>query len=190
MERRIGELLPPPNLAKVIAKAKFTKRLADFCDFAEAYIQGPEFARIPAKYHKTPKHKVEAGLWCEILVGLDFFVRWKTTPPKEDVPENFPKGLAVLVEGSRQDVLSAITLARNQDWSKYVENEYLEAFGRCEGACAAQRLGHWPERGVPRIFTREDVEAGMDGCKNSVVGVVDYGHIYRTLLTLTTDSDR
>ena len=184
-----GNLLPPPNVAKVIAKAKLSKRLADFCDFAEAYLQGPEFARIPAKYHKTPKHPVEEGLWCDILVGLQFFVRWKTTPPEEDVPENFPKGLAMLVESSRQGVLEAIALARNQDWAKYVENEYLEAFGRCEGTCAAQGLGHWPEQGAPRVFTREQVEAGMNGCKNSVVGVVDYAHIYRTLLTLAVDSD-
>jgi len=184
-----GNLLPPPNLTKVIAKAKLTKGLASLCDFAEAYLQGTEFAEIPSKFRKTPKHPVEEGLWADIMVGLQFFVRWKTTPPEEDVPENFPKGLAVLVDGSRQGVLEAIALARNQDWAKYVENEYLEAFERCEGTCAAQGLGHWPERGAPRVFTREQVKAGMDGCKNSVVGVVDYGHIYRTLLTLAVDSD-
>ncbi len=182
-------LFPPPNLTKLVAKARPSKKLLEFCDFAEQYLLEEVPGQIPRKFQNPPEsQKVVGGLWCEILVGLNFYARWKTVPPEEDIPENFPKGLGALVERSRAEVVEAIALVRNEDWAGYIQNEYLEAFERCEGSCAAQGLGHWPAQGAPRVFTREQVEAGMNGCKNSVVGVVDYAHIYRTLLTLAVDN--
>lgn len=182
-------LFPPPNLAKLVAKVRPSKKLLEFCDFAEKYLLEEVPGQLPLKFQKPPSNPIIEGLWCEILVGLQFYSQFKAIPPEEDTPKNFPQGVGVLVESYRTKVTNTIALVRNEDWTGYVQEEYLEAFERCEGSCAAQGIGHWPEFGKPRKFTREQVEAAMGNCKNSVVGVVVFRHIYETLLKLAVDGE-
>lgn len=183
------DLLPPPNLKRLLSGVKPCPALLAFCDFAEGYLEEQNPGGIPKKFRRSPRNKIIGGLWAELFVSLDFWARWMTTPKEEDTPDNFPRGLAVLVEDSRVDAMRAIEIIRTESWAQYVDEEYREAFERCQKSCAAVRLGHWPEPHVPLIFSTKDVEKVMGDCKRSVVGVVDYGHIYRVLLSQAAAPD-
>jgi hypothetical protein len=181
------DLLPPPNLNRLISRTRPSPALLSFCDFAEGYLAEEKPGEIPARFRLYPRNQIVRGLWAELYVALEFWSRWVNTPKEEDIPENFPKGLGVLVTGSRVKAIHTIGIVRAESWAQYVEEEYKKAFDRCQKSCAAARLGHWPETGAQLIFSPEEVEKAMKDCRTSVVGVVNYGHIYRVLLSQASE---
>ncbi len=176
------QLLPPPNLGSLLSRTRPSAALLDFCDFAEDYLQEEVPGRLPRKW-KMPRSKIGASLWVRLRVQLEFYCKFKLVPKEEDTPDHYPRGVKTLVEGERARILHTIDIIRNKKWASYVEEEYEAAFDRCAKSCAAVRLGHWPGPNNPIVFSREDVEKTMLHSKEGEVGVVDFGHIYRVLLS-------
>jgi hypothetical protein len=167
-------LYPLPNLI-LLQGIKPNKVLLDLCDFAEAYVSMPwDEARkkgIPKKFYKDiTTHPILDALRVQLIVDLDFYARDQRHP--------------AMLPHSRKEVEHHIELIRSQNWEQFMNEEYEGAFSRCEGSCAAKQLGHWPEQGAPRTFTKADVESALEYCKEVTQGVVDYGHIYRVLLSM------
>lgn len=176
------DLLPPPNLGRLLSRMRPSTLLLAFCDFAEGYLQEETPGRLPRRWN-GPRSRVGAGLWVRLRVGLAFYGRFKNTPKEQDTPDRYPKGVKALVEQERARVRHTIDLIRGEKWATYIEEEYEAAFDRCAKLCAAVRLGHWPGPNNPIVFSREDVEKTMLHSKEAEVGVVDFSHIYRVLLS-------
>jgi hypothetical protein len=187
IESSYKHLFPIPRMAETVSGIRSSKTSENLCDYAESYLQlkPEEMGPIPNKFRRYPKHPVMECLWVDIVVNLNFFAQWSNT---QDNYKYFPKGVRVLIDSSRNNVLEAVSFLRTRNWAKFVECEYINSLERCEGICAAEALGHWPENGSPRIFTQAHVKKAMKDTPHSLVGVVDYGHIYTTLLKMAIDS--
>lgn len=166
-------LYPLPNL-NLLHGIKPHKVLLDLCDFAEAYVRMPwEEARkkgIPKRFHNSIANPILDALRITIMVFLEFYAQDQRYP--------------AMLPHSRKQLEHHIQLVRSQNWEQFLNEAYEAAFLRCEGSCAAKQLGHWPEQGAPRTFTKADVESVMESCKENTSWLIDYGHIYRVLLSM------
>lgn len=170
----MSSLYPLPNLQALLRGVKPHKVLLDLCDYAERMSSIPwEEARkkgIPRKFYKDIPHPILDELRVAIIVDLEFFARDQRHP--------------AMLPYTVQQLNHHIEMVRSQNWEQFVKEEYEGAFSRCEGSCAAKQLGHWPEQGAPRTFSKTDVESALGSCKEVTQGIIDYGHIYRVLLSM------
>lgn len=130
-----------------------------------------------------PSDPLLSVLCAKITVGMSGYTMWSSIPSEEDTPENFPRGVTTLINRAREKVLRAVNISRARDWAQLIVDEYTTAFERCCILCDAERRGHLSETGEPLSFSKEHVEKAMHGVRG-FVGLVDYQHIKRVLLTL------
>lgn len=165
----------------------------DFLSYAKDYItkDPPEPQDIPRRFRVAPRNKILDSLHADIVVDLDFYTRWVTIPPEEDIEEHFPKGVKVLVESSRQGIIQAVELALSGDWARHVVLEYADALERCRSLCdlsAAVYRGHRSPKDAAPSFRAEHVHAVMKDTRG-YTGLVNYSHIRRILLSECTSED-
>jgi hypothetical protein len=147
---------------------------------AELSAQG----RIPRQFEvASPKNKILGELHADILVGMRFYAQWSLA---EDNPKHFPKGVQVLIDNAREEVLQAIEIAKNRDWALLVVNEYADSIDRCRSLCDATRRGHPAQKNTPLSFERKHVLQTMKDT-HGFVGLVDYDHVCRVLLREASD---
>lgn len=181
--------LPIPGNVKIPPKEVKTRWWSQLLDFAEKYVQLPKDKLtydIPAKLIRyEAKNLLIASLRADIVVGMQFYARWSLISEEEAV--YFPKGVEVLVEKKRKDVLHAIQLARAEDWHQHVVDEYFDAFTRCCSLCDATRRGHLADVGEKLSFSHVHVKQTMNQT-SGFSGLVSYNHIYKMLLSAAQES--
>lgn len=184
----LGSILPewafPLPIPCSLDAVKVPAWWGDFISFCEGVSRGAEAGEpiplLPRKFDKCPKNPIMGSVWADIAVSLQFWHRWVSVPPEEDIPKYFPKGVASLIDSSRQDFCLALSIGKTGAWDVYIAHEYKEAYLGCMGLAAARRLGHWPSPEQREKFTVDDVTQAMKDT-NGFSGVVNYSHIRNML---------
>lgn len=178
-----GFPLPVPAPRRKIVPGKDWDFLLNF---AEKFVQQTRETKmnrvLPKRYNKPLRDMTLDSLRAEILVGMDFYLRYISIPPEEDILENYPKGLEILIERSRELVLRAVQIVRAQDWALFYVDEYASTYRRCRWSCEGKaRMRTGVDYPVPAL-TSEDVKATMKTAPNGFQHLVDYNHIGNALM--------
>lgn len=88
---------------------------------------------------------------------------------------------------TRASVLHAVQIARTEDWTRHIVEEYQDAYERCMRSCDAVRRGHWPSQDAELSFTQEHVMRVMADT-TGFVDLVNFSHIRKMLLDAAQES--